>query len=58
MTNPVDGCVFCTKPEEPEMCPRCSRSYDRSRRTDDGTLHAMMVWAARRARRFALKEKG
>lgn len=32
------------------MCVRCSKSWNHARRKDDGTLFAVMTWAARRAR--------
>jgi hypothetical protein len=39
-------------------CDDCRESYDRALRTDDGTVLATVMWAARRARRFAKKERG
>ncbi len=34
------------------MCARCAKSYCAARRKDDGTIHAILVWAAKRARYF------
>ena len=46
-------CDFCERPyRNGLMCERCCKSWDAWKRKDDGTLHSMMVWAAKRARYF------
>lgn len=37
------------------MCKACSKSWDRARRNDDGSVYGTMVWAAKRARAAAAK---
>jgi hypothetical protein len=34
-------------------CDACRKSYDRAHRSDDGTVLASILWAAKRARKFA-----
>lgn len=47
-------CVVCLlRPASIIMCDLCGRSYDRDA-ARDATIAAVVVWAARRARRFAL----
>jgi hypothetical protein len=41
--RPVEGVV---------MCSRCSSSFERSKRKDDGSIAAVIEWAATRARRL------
>jgi len=47
-------CDFCDRLYDggAMLCPRCAKSYDAARRKDDGTIHAILVWAAKRARYF------
>jgi len=37
-------------------CDQCRKSYDRMHSTGDGTVLTTILWAARRARRFAKAE--
>ncbi len=50
----MTSCDFCDRPYSgsAHMCPRCAKSYDAYRRKDDGSIHAIPVWAAKRARYF------
>ncbi len=49
-------CEFCERPTPRwDMCERCAKAYEAARRKDDGTVHAILVWAAKRARFFAKK---
>lgn len=52
-------CIVCDlRPAKGALlCGPCRRAYDRSKRTDDGTLAATIIWTARRARRFARKAR-
>ncbi len=43
-------CEICLGPSAALMCSACGRSYDRYAH-GDGSIHAALVWAARRARR-------
>lgn len=48
-------CVICRlNPAKLLMCAACGRAWDRASRKDDGSLNAMVAWAARRAWRFAV----
>lgn len=53
------SCDFCKRPliakDRCGMCQLCAVSYDRDQRANDGTIYAAMLWAAKRARYFALK---
>jgi hypothetical protein len=52
-------CSICECPREGSacsMCRACTRSYDRARARDDGTVMAALEWAARRAR-WALRKR-
>ena len=52
-------CAICqrrgtSKERLAAMCAECGRSYDRfARRDDDGSMSAVILWAVRRAWRFA-----
>lgn len=51
-------CAVCERPVKLHelLCPACLRSYKRT--TDkDVTFGATVVWAAQRARRFAMRAK-
>lgn len=57
--KPLDArCEFCLGKGAIRMCPKCSKSYDAWTCKDDGTLFSAMLWAARRAARFAIAKKG
>lgn len=46
-------CEFCQRPTKQwDMCERCAKFYEATRRKDDGTIHAILIWAAKRARYF------
>lgn len=51
-------CAVCERPVELHrlLCQACLRSYERMTR-GDVTFGATVVWAARRARRFAVRAK-
>lgn len=50
-------CEVChLRPARLSLCDLCGRAWDRARNKDDGTLDAMLRWAARRAWRFALAQ--
>jgi IMP cyclohydrolase len=51
----VSRCAVCCERDAVgvALCRVCSRSFDRTRAQDDGTLLTVVVWAAARARRFA-----
>jgi len=47
-------CDICERPStNGTMCRQCSAAWMAARRKDDGTIYAIMVWAAKRARFFA-----
>lgn len=50
-------CEICSEPNPGLglMCINCQRSYDLSRKKDDGTLWSALFWAAGRARRAERK---
>lgn len=51
----MSTCVVCRrryKDGDRFMCNQCGRSYDRAR-DKDVTIMACIIWAAKRARRFA-----
>jgi len=51
-------CEVCRlRPAHLSLCAVCGRAWDRARNEDDGTLNAMVAWAARRAWRFALAQR-
>ena len=47
-------CPVCgeLRPMMGAMCTPCGKSYDRATRRDDGTIQAVIEWAAARARWF------
>jgi hypothetical protein len=50
-------CEVCRlRPAHLALCGLCGRAWDRVKNKDDGTLDAMLAWAARRAWRFALAQ--
>jgi len=51
-------CEVCQRPIKTKtiLCPACRRSYNEVTR-HDLTFGALIIWAARRARRFALGAK-
>jgi len=52
-------CVVCI--DRPQagllLCKQCGRSYDAAKAADDGTLFAVIKWAAERARRFEARRR-
>ena len=58
MRFPLCGVCYARMPDRGQLCSQCAKSFDRARRSDDGTVLAAMLWAASRARRFALRSKG
>jgi hypothetical protein len=55
-------CQIChLRPGNPVgWCRPCRESYDRAKRTDDGTvlsIISIIMWGAKRARRFALAQR-
>ena len=49
-------CEICHRNEAlGDLCKECCRSYDRALAKDSTTLSGL-IWAARRARRFALQK--
>lgn len=46
-------CTICRAPSLVVWCRACRSSYDRAVANDDGTLLAVIQWAARRTLRFA-----
>ncbi len=51
-------CQIChLRPGHPiGWCKQCRDSYDRAQTKDDGTVLAVIMWAAKRARWFALAQ--
>lgn len=51
-----DNCFICETPDDGVcLCDKCARAFDRATKKDDGTIMAVMQWAAKRARRFERK---
>ena len=50
-------CIICRDITNHYFCNKCSASFDRATAKDDGTIMAMIKWAAARARRMAKKAK-
>lgn len=45
-------CEVCQARSSGMLCDACSKSFDRSTESDDGSIMAVIIWAARRARYF------
>lgn len=60
MSWPTDRCIVCDEPiciRKGTMCGQCGEAYDRTRRRQDGSIIAVIAWAAGRARRIERKRK-
>ena len=52
-------CVVCClrPPRGAVLCAECAKAYDRSTAADDGTIAAIIAWAATRARGFSAQAR-
>lgn len=52
-------CVCMKNPREGSLlCRSCGKSYDQDREMGDCTVAGIVIWAAKRARRFERARKG
>lgn len=49
-------CAICNV-RPGNWCKQCTAAYDRATRVDDGSMLAIVEWAAKRARLFAKRRK-